>query len=116
LATSKTVKGALIGGVAVIIAALIPVYFHTRNKTAEFSKVLAGNVVELNSKLPIGRATVNIVGRADQGTTDDNGYFHITLPADAPDEVRLQVSAHGFNPIDRAYAVSDHLYIGLTKR
>jgi hypothetical protein len=101
-----------------IVAIFNALYPDLRNKIFKphSSKLLAGNVVEQTSKLPVGRAAVTIVGRMDQCTTDDSGYFQIVLPADAPDEVRLQVSAPGFNAIDRNYVVSDHLYLVLTRQ
>src|SRR5690348_11507753 len=95
-----TIIVALIGAIAVIVAALIGIYPQLRSRTTEEHKVLAGNVVEQGTNRAVGQALIVITGRAEQAVTDDNGSFHIDIPEGAPRQLRLRVSKSGFRTLD----------------
>lgn len=112
---SKTIQAALIGGAAVVIAALIGLYPYFRGRTAETPTVLAGTVVEQDTNSAVRQATIVITGRAEQSITDDNGSFRIDLPVGAPNQLRIRVTKTGFQTLDTTVAPSENLVLPLRK-
>jgi hypothetical protein len=106
---------AIIGAVAIIIAALIGIYPSLRKPTSEAATVLAGTVVERDTNRAIGQATIVITGRAEQAVTDDNGSFHIDLPAGAPLQVRLRVTKSGYQTLDTIVVPAENLVLPLRR-
>src|SRR6266704_2614743 len=86
---------AIIGAVALIVAALIGIYPSIRNQNSK--SVIAGIVVEQPTNRGIGQATIVIAGRMEQYITEDSGNFRIELRTDAPKRLRLHVSKAGFH-------------------
>jgi hypothetical protein len=101
----KTVAGAVIGAVSVIIAAIIaafgPTWWHpvgVPNKPL----IIAGAVVDQASNLGIGQATISLAGRTETYVTEDNGNFRIELHGQPSDNrpVRIHVTKDGYRPAD----------------
>jgi hypothetical protein len=107
---------ALIGAIAVIVAALIGIYPQLRGRTTDANKVLAGNVVEQGTNRAVGQALIVITGRAEQAVTDDNGSFRIDIPAGAPRQLRLRVSKSGFRTLDTVVEPVENLILPLPKQ
>src|SRR5690242_1176314 len=95
----RSIIVALIGGVALIIAAFIGIYPKIRGGRSGES-VIAGIVVEQDTNRGIGQATITVAGRTEQYVTEDSGNFRIDLPTDAPRRLRIHVSKTGFQPLD----------------
>jgi hypothetical protein len=94
---SNTTKNALIGGVFLILAAIITTYKWS-NKPKSDGLLITGIVVESEHNKEIGQALVTILGRTEQATTRDNGNFRIVMPVESPTIVTLRVTKSGYQP------------------
>lgn len=80
-------------------------------------KSISGIVVDRDTNQGIGQASINLVGRTEQYTTEDSGNFRIDLPSDSPVRVRLRVSKSGFQPLDTSVEPPvDNLVLTLRKQ
>ena len=111
-----TITDAIIGAVALIVAALIGIYPQLRNHTTDAPTVLAGNVVEEGTNRAVGQATIVITGRVEQAVTDDNGSFRIDISAGAPRQLRLHVSKTGFQTLDTVVGPAENLILVLHRQ
>jgi hypothetical protein len=109
-----TITAAVIGAVAIVVAALISIYPSIRNQGRK--SVIAGIVVEQPTNKGIGQATIVIAGRTEQYITEDSGNFRIELRADAPKRLRLHVSKVGFQPLDISVEPEENLVLPLRKQ
>jgi hypothetical protein len=94
---SNTTKNTLLGGVFVVLAAIITAY-KWPNKPKFDGLLITGIVVESERNKEIGQPLVTIVGRTEQATTRDNGNFRIVMPVDGPAVVTLRVTKSGYQP------------------
>jgi hypothetical protein len=62
--------------------------------------VIAGMVVDQQTNLGIGQATITVVGHSEQYSTEDNGNFRLDLLTDKSKVVRLHVVKSGYSPLD----------------
>ena len=93
-----SISEALIGGIFVIIAALIGIYPSLRSRQP--GGVIAGIVVEEDDNHGIGQASIVIAGRDEKYLTDDTGNFRIEISSDVPRTLRIHVSKNGFHTLD----------------
>jgi hypothetical protein len=113
---SRTLKVALIGAAAVIVAALIGIYPSLRGHSSS-GATIAGIVVDRDTNQGISQATIVIAGRDEQYTTEDSGNFRFEIRTDAPPSVRLHVSKNGFQPLDKSVALpAENLVLQLHKQ
>lgn len=85
---------------------------------AQFVKPnISGVVVDRDTNQGIGQALITLVGRTEQGVTEDSGNFRIDLPPDVPNRLRLRVSKNGFQPLDTSIQPpADNLVLPLRKQ
>lgn len=94
---SNTTRNTLIGGVFVVLAAIITTYKWS-GKPKSDGLLITGIVVESEHNKEIAHALVTIVGRTEQVTTRDNGNFRIVMPVGSPTVVTLRVTRSGYQP------------------
>lgn len=93
-----TIVAAIIGAIALIIAALIGIYPSLSNHKTDTA--IAGIVVDQDTNQGIGQARIAVAGRSEDYVTEDTGNFRIDLHGDAPKRLRLHVSKSGFQALD----------------
>jgi len=117
----KAITVAVIGGLFVIIAALISTFGPTWWRsvlTPRQQLVIAGTVVDEASNLAIGQATISLSGRTETYLTDDNGNFRIEIRGLNGDgqPVRIHVTKDSYRPFDEAITPSaENLIVPLRK-
>jgi hypothetical protein len=101
MARENTLRNALIGGVATVLAALIG-YYAVIHKSSSQDIQYAGRVVDEQTNGAIQGALVSVEtqGPPQSYYTDTNGIFHTTLSPDIK-VVRIKVEATGYKPVDR---------------
>src|SRR5437016_2454112 len=103
---SPTITVAIIGAVAVIVAAVITAILQPSWWRSEphprMELVIAGTVVEESTNRGVGQASISVVGRAETYVTEDNGNFRIEVKSAVPMDsvVRLHVAKKGYLPYD----------------
>jgi len=104
-----TIIVALIGALAVIVAALIGRQWNT----SEDKLVLAGMVVDESTNKPVPQASLIFVGLSESNVTDDSGNFSVSFPSkEVPTKnVRTRIQMAGYRPYDRSLEVPAFNYI-----
>jgi hypothetical protein len=83
-------------------------------KGGEPRRVIPGRIVDARTNLPVGGATINLVGWSEIAVTDDNGNFQIHIPAPFPDSLVLQVTKTGCRTlVDTIAAPAEYLTLQL---
>lgn len=117
----SAVKAAVIGAVAVILAAALtailnPSWWKPDSSAApRTSLTIAGRVVDQRTNLGIGQASISIVGRTETDVTEDNGNFRINLQPPVPKNgtVRIHAVKTGYAPSDETTTATETLIIQL---
>ena len=121
MANQSSVKVALIGAGALIVAAIIgsilqPSWWHSdQSSVQKIDMTIASRVVDQKTNLGIGQASISIAGRAETDITEDNGNFRIRLQPPLPKDgtVRLHVVKAGYSPRDETTTTTETLIIQL---
>ena len=112
----KTIKAAMIGAFAVIIAALLPILCTKSSGPDPHPKpryLFSGAVVNATTNNSIGGAEISIVGRNQHYYSEGNGNFHLNLDTN---EIRVRVTASGYQPFDESFSLpQEGSIIPLTK-
>ncbi len=95
-----TIIAAVIGAVAIIIAALLPLFWGHQAGTSNGDTVIAGIVVDQDTNEAIGQVTITVAGRTDEYLTEDSGNFRMVLHGEVPNRLRIHVRKPGFRPLD----------------
>ena len=96
-----TIWAAVIVGLCTVIGAVLQKYVSTPKPQLE-NVAIMGMVMDQRTKLGIPQASIVIVGRPEQYSTEDNGNFSFTIWAEKSSVVRLQVSKAGYRPLDQS--------------
>jgi hypothetical protein len=99
-----TIIAAIIGGVCILLAAVIQTY-RWSSKPQPNDVVIAGMVIDQRTSLGIGQASIYVVGHPEQFLTEDNGNFRFDLIVDKSTIIRLHVTKSGYRTLDRTVHV-----------
>src|SRR5258708_29373279 len=95
---SPAVTAALIGALALIVAAVIgailqPSWWRSPDGTVNVNFTVAGTVVDQSTNQSIRQSLISIVGRSETYVTEDNANFRIDIHIPLPSNqyVRLHV-------------------------
>jgi hypothetical protein len=105
---STAIIVALIGALAVIVAALVGRQWNS----SEDKLVMAGMVVDASTNKPVRQASITFVGLSESSVTDDSGNFSVFFPSkEVPTKaVRTRIEVAGYRLYDRSHEVPGFSY------
>jgi hypothetical protein len=122
MAMSNSVKAAVIGAVALVLAAAVTAALNPswwrHDAVTGGTFTIAGTVVDQSSNRSVGQALISVDGRTETYVTEDNGNFRFDLRGELPSDgtVRIRVAKTGYLPYDHTTGPTERLTVVLRKK